>query len=97
MTEDVAHMRETYVSLIESGKEIVPVFHSYAGFPGSTAIQGLTKKDRQSQGKSGGILGVIYMAAFIPQPGVSLKANIGGAWPEWMDIDVCLPHSTSII
>lgn len=87
MTDDTKYLRdEVYIPLIESGKDIVVVLHSYGGFPGSTAIQGLGKKDRQ--GKAGGIVGIVYIAAFVPQEGMSLKANCGGVVPDWQQADV---------
>lgn len=84
---DVDYLRnEVYLPLIDSGKDVVAVLHSYGGFPGSSAIQGLGKKDRQ--GKPGGILGIIYISAFIPQPGVSLLACLGGKWADWHEVNV---------
>lgn len=56
--------------LIEQlGKHVVLYLHSYAGFPGSAAIRGLSQQERAAQGKKGGIIGLIYQSAFIPKEG----------------------------
>ncbi|KAL8811348.1 MAG: hypothetical protein Q9200_001875 [Gallowayella weberi] len=72
--------------LIEKdGKDVVLYLHSYAGFPGSTAIKGFSKDERRAAGKPGGILGLIYQSAFIPQPGNTLLEMIGGSYAPWQD------------
>ncbi|KAL8679030.1 MAG: hypothetical protein Q9186_004658 [Xanthomendoza sp. 1 TL-2023] len=69
----------------EQSKEVVLYLHSYAGFPGSTAIKGFSKAERKAAGKRGGILGLIYQSAFIPQPGNTLREMIGGFYAPWQD------------
>ncbi|KAL9583561.1 MAG: hypothetical protein Q9212_002632 [Teloschistes hypoglaucus] len=71
----------------ELGKDIVLYLHSYAGFPGSAAIKGLSKTERLAAGKPGGILGLIYQSAFIPKPGDTLVKMIGGHYPPWQAPD----------
>ncbi|KAL8998046.1 MAG: hypothetical protein Q9169_002814 [Polycauliona sp. 2 TL-2023] len=74
--------------LIEQhGKDIVLYLHSYAGFPGSTAIRGLSKTERLAAGKRGGMLGLIYQSAFIPKPENTLLQMIGGQFAPWQDPD----------
>ncbi|KAL9087541.1 MAG: hypothetical protein Q9165_006652 [Trypethelium subeluteriae] len=81
---DVTLMRSILTPLIDQGREAVLVLHSYAGFPGSVAIRGLSKRERQAMGSGGGLIGVVYMCAFIPHEGVSLLGALGGKWPEWL-------------
>ncbi|KAL9627170.1 MAG: hypothetical protein Q9204_006761 [Flavoplaca sp. TL-2023a] len=55
--DDVAALTgEVLHPLIEDqGKDIVLYLHSYAGFPGSAAIKGLSKTERLAAGKRGGL------------------------------------------
>ena len=86
----VALRLEILAPLIEQqGKDIVVYLHSYAGFPGSAAIKGLSKDERLAAGKQGGILGLIYQSAFVPKPGNTLLQMIGGQYAPWQDPDVC--------
>ncbi|KAI4104262.1 MAG: hypothetical protein LQ339_003881 [Xanthoria mediterranea] len=77
---------EVLFPLVEKhGKDVVLYLHSYAGFPGSAAIEGLSKTERLSAGKQGGILGLVYQSAFIPTPGDTLLQMIGGTYAPWQD------------
>ncbi|KAG8527654.1 uncharacterized protein KY384_007807 [Bacidia gigantensis] len=67
---------------INAGKDVVIVVHSYAGFPGPAAASGLAKTERQAAGQSGGVIGLIFMAAFVPKQGVTL-ATLSGPLP-WL-------------
>lgn len=47
------------------------VMHSYAGNPGSGAAYGLSVEEREEAGLKGGVVGLIYMAAFMVPSGQS--------------------------
>ena len=66
-----------YPLIEQEGKEVLLYLHSYAGFPGSTAIKGYSKAERLQRGKQGGIIGLIYQSTFIPTPGDTLLKLIG--------------------
>ncbi|KAL9600822.1 MAG: hypothetical protein Q9219_002960 [cf. Caloplaca sp. 3 TL-2023] len=86
--DDVSALNKTLLSLLdEQGKDIVLYLHSYAGFPGSAAIAGLSKAERLAAGQKGGILGLIYQSAFIPKQGDTLLKMIGGEYPPWQAPD----------
>ncbi|KAK4696742.1 hypothetical protein P7C71_g1226, partial [Lecanoromycetidae sp. Uapishka_2] len=55
--------------LIDSGERIFLVMHSYGGMPGSAAAYGLSEEERSKDGLKGGIVGLIYIAAFIVPAG----------------------------
>ena len=74
----------------EQGKDVVLYLHSYAGFPGSIATGGLSKAERLAAGQQGGILGLIYQSAFVPQEGNTLLQMIGGSYAPWQDANVCI-------
>ena len=89
--DDAAFLeKELLIPLIEQqGKDVVLYLHSYAGFPGSVAIHGLSKQERSAQGKKGGIVGLIYQSAFIPKEGDTLLKMIGGSYAPWQSPNVC--------
>ena len=69
---------------INSGKEVVLVMHSYSGGPGAMAAKGLSVAERRAAGKSGGIVGLIFIAAFIAKEGESLLSGSGGKYAPWV-------------
>ncbi|KAL8794411.1 MAG: hypothetical protein Q9195_002998 [Heterodermia aff. obscurata] len=69
----------------QQGKDIILYLHSYAGFPGSTAIAGYSKEERLAQGKAGGILGLVYQSAFIPRLGDTILHVSGGDYATWQN------------
>ena len=77
----------------QQGRDIVLYLHSYAGFPGSVAIEGYSKTARLANGTAGGILGLIYQSAFIPKQGDSLLQMIGGNYAPWQQLNVCARDS----
>ena len=72
----------------EQGKDVVLYLHSYAGFPGSSAIAGFSKAERSAKGLQGGIIGLIFQSAFVPKVGDTLLQMIGGSYAPWQDPDV---------
>ncbi|KAL8703731.1 MAG: hypothetical protein Q9201_003104 [Fulgogasparrea decipioides] len=93
---DASALAEEVLSpLIElQGKDVVLYLHSYAGFPGSAAIKGLSKTERLAAGEQGGILGLIYQSAFIPKPGDTVLQMIGGTYAPWHDTQTGLVNAT---
>ena len=88
--DDTTALRQGLLaSLIEEQeKDIVLYLHSYAGFPGSVAIVGLSKRERTAKGQLGGIVGLIYQSAFIPHEGDTLLRMIDGHYASWQTVNV---------
>lgn len=78
---DVVHIRSILLSHIEQGKDVVLIVHSFAGYGGSEAIEGLHKRTRAANGQVGGLVGGIWLAAFMPPP-PELPPR------EWIRLDV---------
>ncbi len=77
--KDTKAVRQQCMSLIENqSKDLVLVCHSYGGMPAGGAAFGLSKKDRIQQGKEGGIIGLVYITAFVVPEGTTLLAFLGG-------------------
>lgn len=91
LQDDVDYLHEVLHGLIvDQGNEVVLYLHSYAGFPGSAAIGGLSKDEQKAQGNQGGVIGLIYQSAFIPWEGDCLYNLIGGEYAPWQAPDVRL-------
>lgn len=98
--EDAAHIRKTTSQLVESGKDVILAVHSYGGIPGTDSAKGLLKKERLAEQKSGGIISIVYITAFLVPVGATLGGFIGGMAP-WVKIDVGAafnrPYNCSVV
>ena len=54
--------------LLDAGKDIVLVAHSYGGCPAGAAANGLSKAERIAAGKKGGIIGLIWVTLSLRRP-----------------------------
>ena len=83
---DTAFVRNSLIlPEIRAGREVVLLMHSYGGFPGPVAANGLSKKELSAQGKRGGIIGMIMLSAFVALEGQSLLDKlIGKTYSAWI-------------
>ncbi|KAH7089541.1 Alpha/beta hydrolase fold-1 [Paraphoma chrysanthemicola] len=86
LSEDVAAARALVEEAIGSGNDVIAIVHSWGGIVAGTGFVGLGKKEREAEGKKGGLIRVGYLAAFIVPEGVSLMDAIGGSPPPWFDV-----------
>lgn len=80
---DVQAIASTIGRHADEGSNIVILFHSYGGVPGTSACKGLLKSDRSSTGQSGGVVHLIYCCAFALEEGVCLMDGLGGQPLPW--------------
>ncbi|KAG8665180.1 hypothetical protein FPOAC2_13671 [Fusarium poae] len=74
--------------LVDEGKDLVVLMHSYGGMYGSQAVQGLSKKEREQAGKKGGVTALIYVSAVTPIEGKTTLDMMGTDsknLPSWVD------------
>ena len=90
MSDDIKYLRESILlPLFDSETpDVVLVVHSYGGNPGSGAMIGLSKNERETLGQKGGIVGVVYVAAVIPKVGTRPVDGIGGSLLPWHHLNV---------
>ena len=72
--------------LDSKSQDVVLVLHSYGGWPGSRAVKGLDKETRQQNGKTTGIVEVVFLAAFL-LPDNAAMANYSYL-PPWLTVKV---------
>ncbi|KAE8333383.1 Alpha/beta hydrolase fold-1 [Aspergillus sergii] len=87
LSDDVANLRATLVHETGQGKDIVLVAHSYGGFVASDAAEGYGLIQRKAENKKGGIVAILYIAAFIGNKGMTITDLAGGDLPPFMHLD----------
>lgn len=80
MSADIAVVQAAVKNYIDLDLNVVLVMHSYGGMVGTSAAEGLLPKD-QLNGK--GVVSLAYIAALVPDVGVSLSSAGGGVHPPW--------------
>jgi pimeloyl-ACP methyl ester carboxylesterase len=73
--DDTDHIRSVAEGLVNEGRDVVVLMHSYGGQVGTNALYGLGKDHSKEAEQLGGISRLIYMTAYAIQEG---KAMIDG-------------------
>ncbi|TAQ85843.1 hypothetical protein B7494_g5846 [Chlorociboria aeruginascens] len=81
---DVQAIREVLDSVLQTGKDVVMIYHSYGGIPGSEALALYLKEQKEGWGK---VLRLLYCASFILPEGGSLIGALQGKPLPWFLID----------
>ncbi|KAL3451571.1 alpha/beta-hydrolase [Aspergillus insuetus] len=79
MHDDAAAIHAVTSKLADAGHRILLVMHSYGGIPGTQSAKDLSVKSRQEAGKPGGIIALVYIAAYLLKEGMSV---FNQAWSE---------------
>lgn len=83
---DVAQIRSHLERLVDAGKKVVLVVHSYGGVPSSEAVKGLDCDSRQNNGQAGGVAHIFFCCSFIIPEGKSLLGAFGGNDLPWFNV-----------
>ena len=85
MPEDAAKIRSATQEVIDRGEDAIVVLHSYAGQPGSEAMQGLEKTERQKKGLQGGVVRMVIISGYVVPEGFQDAQREKPAPPfDWM-------------
>lgn len=76
LTSDTDAIRSYATSLVEAGRTVAVLMHSYGGQVGTNALHGLSAKARAARGQQGGISHLIYMTAFALPEGKSMVDKV---------------------
>ena len=72
--------------LLDAGRDILLVMHSYGGCPGGAAAKNLSKSARTT---SGGIVGLVFIAALLAAENSSLLSSLPGCkFDPWVIVNV---------
>lgn len=88
LPDDAAAVRAELEVLVNQGRQVILVGHSYGGLVIAEAVKGLGYKQRQTEGKAGGVTLLVYLAAFVTPKGASILKMIGGQPLSWMNYNV---------
>jgi hypothetical protein len=89
---DIAFVQEEILRpLVDDGKDVIVLLHSFAGVYGGGALKGFSKAEYSQQGKTGGIIAVVYIAGPCVPSGISTLQllGIGDDLVPWVTLDVC--------
>lgn len=91
-SKDIEYLHESVLlPLLEQGKDVIILAHSYGGVVAGGAAKGLDKPTRNSQGHAAGVTGLIYVAGNITLENESLAEAVGGAYPPFIKLDKVSP------
>jgi len=100
LREDVAAVRALVTSLVEEkGERVLLIMHSYGGVVGTDAVSSSEEEAsplhfsaRQAAGLKGGVVHLLYLCAYILEPGRSVwdlvvEAGMAPLWDQLIDTD----------
>lgn len=70
-----------------NGEDVLVMMHSYGVMPGAAAAVGLAKPERAQQGKMGGVIGLVFIGAFVVPEGLGCAGLQGGSLSPWIMFD----------
>ena len=62
------------------------VAHSYGGLVAANAAEGFAKEQQAKEGRNGGIIMFVYLAAFVVPKGKGMVDMFGGQLPSWINV-----------
>lgn len=92
---DIVAVRQVLEELSDSGKEIIVVAHSYGSIPTCEAVNSFGCQERLKLGKSGGLVRLVFVAAWLLQEGESPPDIIARYKMEapWVRFEVSYPRT----
>lgn len=93
---DYAVVHDAAKKLVEEGKNVVIVMHSYGGLVGTNGSQGLSRQELSRERKTveGAVVGMVYISAYVRSLGQGLIEE-GMAFRQIGVVDVSLTLWTS--
>jgi hypothetical protein len=88
MEDDANEIRTIVEQVSNDGFDVLLMAHSYGGVPATESIKGISKKEREAQGKPGGVVRILYTTAIVPE--------LGGDLPSVMIGDSSPPSSIKV-
>lgn len=78
ISDDVAAVRQTVLTQLEAGQNVVVVVHSYGSICGPAALDGLGLAAREKAGERTGVQALVMIAGFRCPPGGTMLDAMGG-------------------
>lgn len=91
MMEDADEIVRAVSELLDAGKEVVLLAHSYGGIPAAQSMERLSVKQRTAAGKKGGVAKMVYLTAIaLPLGGSNMDSFNPESASHLMKSDVSL-------
>lgn len=90
--DDASFVAKETEKLVDQGKDVILIAHSYGGVVLSQCTKGLGKAERKAQGKKGGIVRLAYMTCLVPDVGQTAGGMLAEVKEEHrmvFRLDVC--------
>ena len=100
LEEDIEAVRTTVMKELDANKDVIIHAHSWAGLPVNSAFDGLSKAERERDGKNGAVVKLTFVSSFILPENTSLLDSIGGVAPDhWVfrNVSKILSDSSSLV
>lgn len=96
---DIDVVRGIAEQLVQEGKRIIVLMHSYGGVVGTNGLAGLALEERARKGLDGGIEWLAYMTAMIPAKGEKFdgRHTVEGAPELMVNSTVVVSTSSNIL
>lgn len=88
---DNAAVREVVLKEIDAGNDVMVNAHSWGGLPACSALDGLSKAEREGNGKQGAVTKLSFVSSFVLPEGWSIADALGGPKEEWVPDEVSRP------
>jgi hypothetical protein len=96
LSADIAALRTLVSDAISpTGNDVIVICHSWGGIVTGSALDGLSKHEREASGQKGGVVRAGYMTAFMLPAGGTLKDAPGTNLPAWVDVQPPQTYATS--
>ncbi|KAI5863660.1 alpha/beta-hydrolase [Durotheca rogersii] len=76
LSSDTALIRSYVESLVQDGRTVVALMHSYGGQVGTNALHGLGVAARSARGLPGGVSRLVYMTAYAVAEGTAMMDKV---------------------
>lgn len=86
LDEDIAAVRTTVMKELDAGLNVIINAHSWGGIPVNSALDGLSRAEREKDGKKGAVVKMTFVSSFVLPQDTSLVDAIGGVVPDFWDI-----------
>jgi pimeloyl-ACP methyl ester carboxylesterase len=87
MSDDAQEISNVVSKLLDEGKNVVLMTHSYGGIPGTESLKTISREAREKEGKDGGVDKIVYLTSMVLQPGTSNFEAFGGALPDFLTME----------
>lgn len=77
LSDDASFFGHLMRKIVDQGRDIIVVGHSYGGMVASESAKGLSKAERLGRGQDGGIAKIIFLAAIVLPEGQSVTGHQG--------------------